>query len=67
MARRVPESIGKWAVRSASPISTTLSKLQRSFQMAGKLRQCEWLDVIAVADGELPRKVPGVMRCAGRG
>ena len=35
----LPEPIEKCAVRSASPISTTLSKLQCWFQIAGKLRQ----------------------------
>jgi len=41
IARRVPEPIEKCAVRSASPSSTTRPALQRAFQIAGKLRQCE--------------------------
>ena len=41
IARRVPEPIEKCAVRSASPISTTLPADQRSLRTFGKLRQID--------------------------
>jgi hypothetical protein len=46
MARRVPEPIEKCAVRSASPISTTLPKLHCRFEIAGNWRQKDLLESI---------------------